>query len=104
MTEQKGKNKAYLRTLVIIVAPISFSSPEGLLKCHWRGTSIVEVPISFIPRQAGDAKWTRFKTISSSVRDVFRLWWKWIVRGERRPVAAGSIRRVRPEEWENSEG
>ena len=78
----------------------SFANPEGLLKCHWCGASIVEVPISFIPRTAGEAKGTRFRAIYASITDIFRLWRKWIVRGKRGKVLKGDIRRLAPGDWE----
>jgi glycosyltransferase involved in cell wall biosynthesis len=81
----------------------SFANPEGLLKCYWRGASFAEVPISFIPRTAGEAKGTRLKAIKASVWDIFRLWWRWIILGRRGLVDKGTIRRLRPEEWEQEQ-
>lgn len=78
----------------------SFTNPEGLIKCHWRDASITEVPISFLPRQAGEAKGTRPKSIMNSVSDIFRLWFKWIVFGQRGTVRKGYIKRLNPSEWE----
>ncbi len=78
----------------------SFANPEGLIKAYWRGASIAEVPISFIPRQAGEAKGTRMGAIRSSVMDIFLLWWKWIVKGQRGEVKKARVYRLRPEEWE----
>jgi glycosyltransferase involved in cell wall biosynthesis len=72
----------------------SFLNPELLIKAYWSGSSIVEVPISFIPRTAGEAKGTRFKAIFTSVKDVFRLWFKWVVLGRRGEVNKGTIRRL----------
>jgi glycosyltransferase involved in cell wall biosynthesis len=77
----------------------SFLNPELLIKAYWRGHSIVEVPISFIPRQAGEAKGTRFKAIRASVGDIFRLWFKWVVMRQGPARSAGKIRRLVPEEW-----
>jgi glycosyltransferase involved in cell wall biosynthesis len=77
----------------------SFSNPEGLIKAYWKGASIVEVPISFLPRQAGEAKGTRLKAIRASVADVFWLWFRWVVCGRREVVRPGSVRRLAPEEW-----
>ncbi len=79
----------------------SFVNPEGLLKAYWRGASIVEVPISFIPRQKGEAKGTKFKAIRASVTDIFRLWWRWIILGQRGRITKGTIRRLQPAEWED---
>ena len=67
----------------------SFGNPEGLIKAYWQGARIVEVPISFIPRQKGEAKGTKPKAIFSSVSDIFRLWWRWIVLGKARPRCQG---------------
>lgn len=77
----------------------SFSNPEALFKCFWKGYSIVEVPISFIPRQEGTAKGTRPKAIQSSVLDIFRLWFKWIILGRREMAGKGNIKRLNPDEW-----
>lgn len=80
----------------------SFANPEGLIKSYWRGASIVEVPISFLPRQLGEAKGTRLKSIMKSVEDIFRLWFKWIILGQRGTVKKGYIRRLNPAEWDVS--
>lgn len=37
----------------------SFINPELLLRAYWQGAEMVEVPISFISRSAGEAKGTR---------------------------------------------
>lgn len=81
-------------------ADSSFANPEFLLKSWWRGASIKEVPISFIPRAVGEAKGTRLKSILKSVRDVFGFWLKWVVLGGRGPVKKGRITRLTPAEWE----
>lgn len=81
-------------------ADSSFANPELLLKSWWRGASIKEVPISFIPRTAGEAKGTKIKSILKSVRDVFGFWLKWVVFGGRGQVAKGVITRLNPAEWE----
>ena len=60
-------------------AKSSFANPEFLLKAHWSGASIAEVPISFIPRTAGEGKGVSFKTIKSSMTDIFKFWLRWIV-------------------------
>ena len=48
----------------------SFVNPESLLKAYWKGASIVEVPISFIPRTVGVAKGTSPKALAQSVGDI----------------------------------
>ena len=55
----------------------SFINPELLIKTHAQGARFLEVPIGFIPRQAGEAKGTKLRTIVRSVRDVFGNWFDW---------------------------
>jgi len=97
------QNVVFYRTRLIqslkTEADSSFANPELLLKSWWRGASIKEVPISFIPRTAGEAKGTKLKSILKSVRDVFGFWLKWIVLGGRGPVRKGRITRLNPAEW-----
>lgn len=69
----------------------SFANPEGLIKSYWRERVIKEVPIDFIPRSKGKAKGTKLKAIKSSVQDIFRLWWKWVVLGKRGKIRKGRI-------------
>jgi glycosyltransferase involved in cell wall biosynthesis len=78
----------------------SFVNPEGLLKAYWKGASIVEVPISFIPRIAGVAKGTTPKALAHSVGDICRLWVKWIVVGELDRCKPGHVERLNPDDWE----
>jgi glycosyltransferase involved in cell wall biosynthesis len=80
-------------------AESSFLNPEMLMKAYWSGYSIVEVPISFIPRQAGQAKGTQFRAICASVRDIFRLWVKWILLKRGQSRRRGTVRRLVPKEW-----
>lgn len=76
----------------------SFSNPEGLIKSYWNGMSIKEVPINFIPRKVGQAKGTKIKSIINSVKDIFKLWFKWIVLGKRKFVKKGKIYRLKSSE------
>ncbi len=80
-------------------AESSFLNPEMLMKAYWSEYSIVEVPISFIPRQAGQAKGTQFRAIRASVRDIFRLWVKWILLKRGLSRRRGTVRRLVREEW-----
>jgi len=75
-------------------AKSSFANPEGLIKSYWAGKSIREVPINFLPRNRGEAKGTRVKSIMASVEDIIRLWFKWIVLGGRGKITKGKIRRA----------
>ncbi len=81
----------------------SFANPEGLIKAYWKGASLIEVPISFLPRQLGEAKGTRLKAIKGSVSDIFRLWFKWVVLNQREVTQKETIRRLQPKEWEKGD-
>jgi glycosyltransferase involved in cell wall biosynthesis len=85
---------------IIFEAQSSFVNPEGLIKSYWNGMSIKEVPINFISRNKGKAKGTKIKAIKSSVFDIFNLWFKWIILGERGHIVKGQIQRLNPMEWE----
>lgn len=76
----------------------SFANPEGLIKSYWNGLRIKEVPINFIPRAKGQAKGTKLKAILNSVRDVFRLWFRWQVLGRRNFIKNGIVDRVKRSE------
>jgi glycosyltransferase involved in cell wall biosynthesis len=75
-------------------AKSSFANPEALIKSHWKGISIIEVPINFLPREKGGAKGTRARAILDSVQDIFSLWFKWVVLRRRGEVNKGKIQRV----------
>ena len=77
----------------------AFSNPETLIKSYWAGASIAEVPISFIPRSAGEAKGTKFPAIKAAVRDVVGFWWRWVVLGGIEKKTTGRVRRLVPAEW-----
>lgn len=78
----------------------SFANPEGLIKSYWSGMSIKEAPINFIPREKGMAKGTRPRAIMNAVKDVFRLWFKWVVLRQRGDIKKGNVCRLNPLEWE----
>jgi len=84
-------------------AKSSFVNPEGLIKSYWNGMTIKEVPINFIPRKKGISKGTRIRTIMNSVKDIFRLWFKWVVLGRRGPVKEGKIYRFNSSEGKEFE-
>jgi len=75
-------------------AKSSFANPEGLIKSYWAGMSIREVPIDFIPRQEGQANGTRIKAIKASIQDIFVLWFRWIVLGNRGKIQKGKIYKI----------
>ena len=58
----------------------SFVNPELLIKAHAQGARFLEVPIRFIPRQKGEAKGTKLRTVVRSVRDVLGNWLQWGLR------------------------
>lgn len=78
----------------------SFGNPEYLMKSCWKGASILEVPISFIPRIKGEAKGTRVGSILKSVSDILKLWFRWTF-VQKLPFqgSKGTIRRLVPSEW-----
>lgn len=78
----------------------SFVNPESLFKSYWKGMSIVEVPISFIPRTVGVAKGTNPEALVQSVGDIVRLWMKWIVGGKLDRSNRGYVERFNPAHWE----
>lgn len=55
----------------------SFLNPEMLTNAYARGCRFIEVPITFIPRNAGKAKGTKPKAIYRSVRDISVQWLRW---------------------------
>jgi len=69
----------------------AFTNPECLLKAWWKGACIKEVPVPFCKRQHGQAKGTRLKVILASIGDIFRWWWRWIVRGQRADFGRGTV-------------
>lgn len=79
----------------------SFANPEALFKAHWRGASIVEVPINFLPREKGNAKGTKPSAILASLKDIFRLWFRWIILGRREHRQHGPIRRLDSDLWQS---
>ncbi|MBI5682761.1 MAG: glycosyltransferase family 2 protein [Deltaproteobacteria bacterium] len=81
-------------------AKSSFANPEGLIKSYWAGMSIKEVPINFIPRNKGEAKGTKIKAIKTSVLDIFKLWFVWIILRKRGHLHKGRICRFNPHESE----
>ncbi|MFZ3089138.1 MAG: glycosyltransferase family 2 protein [Nitrospirota bacterium] len=74
----------------------SFANPEGLIKSYWNGMSIKEVKIDFIARSRGVAKGTKFGSLANSVRDIFILWFKWIVLNHRGKIRKGKVYRLSP--------
>jgi glycosyltransferase involved in cell wall biosynthesis len=72
----------------------AFINPEHLLKSYWSGKSIKEVPISFIPRERGEAKGTKIKAIWRAVRDIIRFWFKHMILRRKGPyVHKGTVTR-----------
>ncbi len=77
-------------------AKSSFANPECLIKSYWKGMSIKEVSINFIPRGEGEAKGTRPRAIFSSINDIIGLWFKWVVLGKKEFTEKGTIFRLAP--------
>jgi hypothetical protein len=65
------------------------------LKAYSRGARFIEVPINFIPRVAGRAKGTRWRSIAASVGDIAAQWLAWGRKLRREhPFTPGRIQRV----------
>lgn len=79
---------------VSIESKSSFANPELLLKAHWSGLAIKEIPINFIPRKKGIAKGTKASSIFASVRDILFFWHRWKIKGSIRILLHGKIDRV----------
>lgn len=79
---------------IIFETNSTFTIPEILIKSYWNGKSIKEVRIDFIPRKVGVSKGTRIKSIMSAIKDIRRLWFKWVVLGERGTVKKGEVCRL----------
>jgi hypothetical protein len=85
----------------------SFVNPECLIRTAERGARFIEVPIAFIPRQAGTAKGASLKAITRSLRDIASSWlrWGWRFRLARlgRRAPARQIDRVAEPFWLDDE-
>lgn len=66
---------------VEIESESAFTNPECLIKTWWKGASILEFPVTFLPRQKGKAKGTRIPVVLRSIRDILRWWTRWRVIG-----------------------
>jgi len=73
----------------------SFVSPEALIKSYWNGFTIKEVPINFIARQQGTAKGTKLTFIISAIKDILRLWIRWMIFKNNSFKKAGKIYRLK---------
>lgn len=102
------QNVAYYRTALIQTiaweASSSFVSPETLIKAYWRGARIVEVPISFRPRTAGDGKGVTFHTIARAIRDILRCWVRWQLLGRVERGRTIEIVRMVEAKWDLGDG
>ena len=84
---------------IVFESRSSFSNPEHLIKSYWQGAYIVEVPISFLPRQKGESKGVKPKALLNSIRDIVRLWFKWILLGGRGVVKCGTVDTLKVSSW-----
>jgi len=68
---------------VEIESESAFTNPECLIKAWWKGASVLEFPVAFLPRQKGLAKGTRFTVVLKSIRDILGAWTKWrLIQGQ----------------------
>jgi glycosyltransferase involved in cell wall biosynthesis len=73
----------------------AFGNPEMLFKAYAAGANFIEVPIGFIPRNLGEAKGTKWRSIIAAIEDIAHQWldWGWRFRW-RHPFEKGRIQRV----------
>jgi len=86
---------------IIKEADSSFGNPELIIKAYWSGLRIKEVPINFIPRDKGQAKGTKLKSILKSIRDIFEFWFKWVILNQFPNKKKGIIDRTFNNEYNN---
>ncbi|MBL7070853.1 MAG: glycosyltransferase family 2 protein [Candidatus Omnitrophica bacterium] len=80
-------------------AKSAFTNPELLIKSYWKGASIKEVPISFIPRTKGKPKGTALRSVANAVNDILKLHFRWVILGRRDLIRPGKVHRLDPSEW-----
>lgn len=69
----------------------SFTNPEGLIKAYWKGMSIKEVAIDFIPRKKGVSRGTRVRDIKAALKDILKLWFRWTTGKKKVFVEKGKV-------------
>jgi Glycosyl transferase family 2 len=74
----------------------AFVAPECLIRAYAGGQRVIEVPIPFIPRSAGQGKGTNLNAIVRAVRDICVNWvrWGWRIRLEQCKPGRQPIHRV----------
>lgn len=59
----------------------SFTNPEVMMKLYWGGASFLQVPVLFKKRGRGKGTGTRVGAILTSIGEIVRSWFRWIVLG-----------------------
>jgi len=77
----------FLRAIEIEYWQSAFFHAEIIIKGNALGKRITEVEVKYAPRVSGRATGAKLKLIVLTVRDIFRLWLKWVLLG---PVQASS--------------
>ena len=94
---QDFQNVTFYRTKYVQKLALSgrtpFVNPELLIRAHYDGQRIIEVPIPFIKRSQGEAKGTRLPILFRTVVDILRNWILWGIRMRWRAMR-GAIHRV----------
>lgn len=62
----------------------AFFLAEILIKARALGYRLVEIQVSYVPRQAGRATGANPRLIVRTLRDLFRFWFRWVIRGPQR--------------------
>jgi hypothetical protein len=57
----------------------SFTNPEVMMKLYWTGASFLQIAVPFQKRGRGRGSGTRLKAILTSISEIFRCWFRWIV-------------------------
>jgi glycosyltransferase involved in cell wall biosynthesis len=85
-------------------AESGFVNAEIGLKAYYLGARIKEVPMTFHARRGGTSKGARPALLWATIRDVFRLWFAWVVRRRvpRAPVLH-PIERLPGRSWDRPE-
>ena len=59
-----------------------FTNPELIIKAYYQGLRIKEVPMEFHERTAGKQKGAKWSTLSKTLRDILKCWFRWRVLGK----------------------
>ena len=64
---------------IVLEADSGFVNPEIGIKAFYLGARIKEVEVTFHPRRGGESKGAGLPILWRTLRDVLRLWFRWVV-------------------------